>query len=133
MAISDGLAFPAASPAQANILIMPIRIVFGPRDRMQDITVLNTSETQAGTYRLAWIFAKQTEEGTYVKLDEPLNPELDPEQTMLFSPRQVTLPPGGKQRVRLSLRRPADLPDGEYRAHLYLKNASRQAAGTMER
>jgi hypothetical protein len=131
LALCGGLAVPAAIPAFADIMIMPIRIVFSSRDRMQDITVFNSSNVQAGTYQLAWIYAAQTEEGAYKRLDVPLNPELDPETAILFSPRQVTLQPGGKQRVRLSLRRPANLPDGEYRAHLYLKNTKKQSGGKM--
>jgi hypothetical protein len=37
---------------------------------------------------------------------------------VVFSPRQVTIEPHGHQLIRLSLRRPADLPPGEYRSHL---------------
>lgn len=115
----------------ADIMIMPIRVVFGSRDRMQDITVFNSSQSQGGTYILSWMNVRQTETGDYKKLDGPLDPALDPATAILFSPRQVSLPPGGKQRVRMSLRRPADLPDGEYRTHIYMKNTKRQSAGSM--
>lgn len=131
LAICAGLILPAAVPAWADVMIMPIRIAFSSRDRMQDITVFNTSKTQGGTYTLSWMNAQQDETGAYKILKTPLNPELDPATAILFSPRQVSLPPGGKQRVRLSLRRPAELPDGEYRAHLYLKNTKRQSAGSV--
>ncbi len=126
LALIGALLLPAALPAFADIMIMPIRIVFGSRDRMQDIMLFNSANDSTGTYTLSWIYAQQTETGGYKKLDHPLNPELDPETAILFSPRQVTLPPGSKQRVRMSLRRPPDLPDGEYRAHLNLKNMARQ-------
>lgn len=128
-----GLTLPVVPAAWADIMIMPIRIVFSSRDRMQDITVFNSSRTSAGTYTLSWVYAQQTEDGGYKQLDHPLNPELDPKTAILFSPRQVSLPPGGKQRVRLSLRRPPDLPDGEYRMHLELKNASRQSVASIQR
>ena len=131
LTICGGLVLPSALPAWADVMIMPIRIVFNSRDRMQDITVFNSSDVEGGTYQLSWMNVSQTESGNYKRLDGPLNPELDPSTAILFSPRQVSLPPGGKQRVRLSLRRPADLPDGEYRAHLYLKNTKKQSAGSM--
>ncbi len=131
--ICCGLIIPVIPSAWADIMIMPIRIVFSSRDRMQDITVFNSSRTAAGTYRLSWVYAQQTEDGGYKQLDHPLNPELDPTTAILFSPRQVSLPPGGKQRVRLSLRRPPELPDGEYRMHLELKNTARQSAAAMQK
>lgn len=133
LVLAVGCGFFAAHmpPAFADIMIMPTRIVFTSRDRMQDITVFNSSNTGAATYKLSWMNVAQTETGDYRPLPGPLDPALDPATAILFSPRQVTLPPGGKQRVRLSLRRPADLPDGEYRAHLYLKSGTAQRAGSM--
>jgi len=131
VAICGGVSLPAVPSAWADIMIMPIRITFSSRDRMQDITVFNSSTTGSGKYTLSWLNVAQTETGGYKKLDGPLNPELDPETAILFSPRRVTLPPGAKQRVRMSLRRPPDLPDGEYRVHLYLKNSRARSAGAI--
>ncbi len=37
-----------------------------------------------------------------------------------FAPRRVTIPPGGSQQVRLLLRRPKDLEQGEYRGHMQI-------------
>ncbi len=45
---------------------------------------------------------------------------------VIFTPRQVTIEPNGHQTIRLSLRRPADLPDGEYRSHLGMIRLARQ-------
>lgn len=112
---------PPASRAWAQAMIMPLRVTFENRDRMADIVLFNPSNTAAVTYKLGWLNRAMVEDGNYKVLEGPLNPEFDPETAILFSPRQVTLPPGGKQKIRLSLRRPADLPDGEYRAHLNLQ------------
>jgi P pilus assembly chaperone PapD len=38
-----------------------------------------------------------------------------------YSPRQVTLEPGASQAIRLLLRKPKDLPDGEYRSHMMMR------------
>jgi hypothetical protein len=35
-----------------------------------------------------------------------------------LAPRQFTLPSQGRQKIRFSIRKPADLPDGEYRFHM---------------
>jgi hypothetical protein len=109
-----------ALPARADLLIMPIRIYFLGRERMQDMTLVNTSD-KAATFRIGWRHQRQVETGGYRPQEEPLNPDYNPEDLIVFSPRQVTLPPGGKQRVRMSLRRPPEMPDGEYRAHIQLQ------------
>lgn len=113
--------------AQAKLLIMPTYIVFKDRERTQDITIMNTSD-KPGTYRVGWLNYQQNERGTYDRQDGPISPHFDPETMIVFSPRQVTLPPRAKQRIRLSLRRPPDLPDGEYRAHLKLQSIGRPDA-----
>ena len=61
---------------------------------------------------------KQNEAGLYEELDTPLNSAFDPSKIVRFSPRQFTLNKGGRQKVRLSLRKPANLPEGEYRFHI---------------
>ena len=38
-----------------------------------------------------------------------------------MSPKQVTLAPNQRQTIKVSLRRPRNLPDGEYRSHLIFK------------
>lgn len=42
-------------------------------------------------------------------------------QMIRFSPKQVTLKPNERQTIRLSVRRPKGLLDGEYRSHLLFK------------
>lgn len=110
------LAVPVAG-ARADLMIMPIRVVFQARDRTADVTLVNTAEKKE-TYRLSWMYQKQKEDGSYTQLPGPMDPAYDPGKMIIFSPRQITLDGGEQQRIRLSLRRPADLPDGEYHAHL---------------
>lgn len=120
------------SKAWSQAMIMPFRVTFENRDRMSEVVLVNPSNTAAVTYKLAWLNRAMTEDGNYKVLEGLLNPEFDPETAILFSPRQVTLPPGGKQKIRLSLRRPADLPDGEYRAHLNLQRVGKVAHTTVK-
>ncbi len=122
IAIFAGLAFiltlfmPIA-PASADLTVAPLRVAFKGRERSAVVSLINTAP-YVNTYRLGWAMYKLNEKGQYMTV--PLD-EKDPfgvNNMVLFSPKQVTINPGAHQLVRLSLRRPANLPPGEYRAHL---------------
>lgn len=108
--------FALTVPSFASILVAPKRIVFEGRARSATIAVVNTS-TKARTYTLSWKMVEVDETGKTKKaeLDESAHGVA---KMVVFSPRRMTIEPNGRQSVRLSLRRPADLPPGEYRAHL---------------
>lgn len=68
----------------------------------------------------------------YYKVDDralnagtPIHPEVDTQDDltgfMRLSPRTLNLKPGQRRDVRVSIRPPADMPDGDYRAHLLVK------------
>lgn len=106
-----------AQEANAQLLISPLRVTFEGRDRSATVIVTNQSD-EAATYRMEWQEKRATPDGQYVDVAEP-TPEMPISSRYIrFSPRQVTLGPGEQQQVRLALRRPADLPPGEYRSHL---------------
>jgi len=105
---------------QANILISPVKITFEDRQRTSKIYLVNNSE-KVQTYRLGWKNNTALETGGYRLLDEDEVQEFNTADSMIrFSPRQVTLKPHDKQTVKLAVRRPSDLADGEYRSHLQL-------------
>lgn len=97
--------------------ITPQRIILGPRDRSGEFTLLNLNDYNS-TIRVSLLNYRQNEQGAYETLEAPLNPVFDPEQILRLSPRQFTLLPSGRQTVRFSIRKPADLPEGEYRFHI---------------
>jgi len=103
--------------AEARVDILPRKILIEDRQRSADITIMNLGD-ETETMRLSLISYRQKEDGTYETLETPLNPAFDPATAVRFSPRQFTLPPNGRQKIRLSIQRPADLPDGEYRFHV---------------
>ena len=105
------------SPVMATIDIVPQKIVIEARDRGGELTILNLFN-ETGTFRINLINYEQNNNGIYKKLKTPLNPDFDPNKIVRFSPRQFSLPPGGRQKIRLSLRKPSDLPEGEYRFHV---------------
>lgn len=107
--------------ASANLLIYPIRVSFDETERRAEMTLSNTS-SQTNTYRLGWAEKQALSEGGYRDLTEEEAKNLPIASSMVrFSPRQVTLQPGERQLVKLSLRRPRDLPEGEYRSHILFK------------
>ena len=119
-----GAFFACAVPAVADMMIMPVRVIFKDGERMRGISAINTGNTQA-LYRLELSHKRQIRNGSYQDLEGPLDPNLDMSKWLVFSPRQVDLPPQGKQAIRMSLRRPPDLPDGEYRLHAKLTRVSK--------
>lgn len=106
--------------ASASLLISPNRVVLEDRQRSASVIIINNGEDTA-SYRIETINYRQTEKGKYKKVD-PKNESISglflASDMIRFSPRQVSLKPGQRQTVRLSLRKPANLADGEYRVHL---------------
>lgn len=108
----------AAVPAHASrINLLPNKILLQDRERSADLTLFNlTNKTTIA--RIEILSYRQKPTGEYEVLETPLNPAFDPESVIRLSPRQFTLPPGGRQKVRMSIQKPADLPPGEYRFHI---------------
>lgn len=98
------------------------RVIFeGPR-RTELLTIVNnTAEEQV--FRLGWRNMRMSEDHSLEFLKEGDSLEgLKPAEDMVrFSPRRVVLPPGASQQIRLMLRRPKDLPEGEYRSHFWIQ------------
>lgn len=101
----------------ANILITPTRIVFEERDRFAVITLVNNGRV-AKSYEISWVNLEMVEGADGYNAKDYKDGEFDLSQHIVFSPRRVTLAPGAKQRVRLALRRPESIADGDYHVHL---------------
>jgi hypothetical protein len=115
------LAMPAQIGAAGDLLVAPTRIVLdGPRGAE---VVLNNIGAETATYRVSLELKRMRADGSLEEI-EPEN-ATPGEQAMLdmlfYSPRRITLPPNQPQTIRLGVRPPADLPDGEYRAHLLFR------------
>jgi fimbrial chaperone protein len=107
--------------ASSSLLIYPVRVSFDETERSAEVTLSNTS-SQTNTYRLSWQEKRAKKDGGYVNLSEEEAKFQPTASSMLrFSPRQVTLKAGERQVIKLKLRRPRDLAQGEYRSHLLFK------------
>lgn len=111
----------AHSDVQAELLISPTRVVFSERDRAQEIVLINSGKKKT-TYRLEWQQKKALPAGGYTNLSQEEAVSFPTaSQMMRFSPKQVSLQPGERQIIKLALRKPKDLRDGEYRSHLLFR------------
>tara|TARA_R110001592_G_scaffold20926_9_gene84616 strand:- start:2631 stop:3479 length:849 start_codon:yes stop_codon:yes gene_type:complete len=109
--------FVVAPDVQANILITPTRVVFEGRERFASVTLANNGD-KARTYNIDWVYFKMNEgDGTYKVEDAPPT-DFDLSKYLVYSPRRVTLAPGASQKVKLALRRPNEIPEGDYHVHL---------------
>lgn len=110
-----------AQSTLANLLINPTRVLIGNNDRSTEITLINTSQT-TNTYRIEWAEKKAKDTGGYVDLTPEAASQFPVASKMIrYSPRQVMLKPGERQTVKLAIRRPPNLANGEYRSHIQFK------------
>lgn len=116
LTILAGVVGGVAAPASATYIMDPI-VTFEGRSRDAAVRISNTRPREM-TYRIEVVNLRRTPDGKMVEATDVRPGELFARDFIRFSPRQVTIPPGQMQSIRLSLRKPADLPPGEYRAYL---------------
>lgn len=113
--------FIVVDPVQALRITLK-RVVFEGPKRAEVITIINGSD-KPETYRLGWRQFEMTSDKSLVAL--PVG-EVRPEAQVVmdavrFSPYRFTVQPKSSQQVRMMVRMPADLPDGEYRSHFWVR------------
>jgi len=116
--------------AATNLMVTPTRVVFEQRDRSAQVTLINRG-SETGEFRISFIRQNMTENGSFEPVPEG-EAGLFADKMVRFSPRQVKLPPGQSQVIRLMLRKPRDLADGEYRSHLLFQALPPAASSSIE-
>jgi P pilus assembly chaperone PapD len=117
--VMAGLAAPAG--ASGDLLVAPTRIVLdGPRGAE---VVLNNIGSAPATYRISLELRRMRDDGSLedISVDNATPQERATLDMLFYSPRRVTLPPNQPQTIRLGVRAPEGLADGEYRAHLLFR------------
>lgn len=107
----------SANTINANLLISPTRINFDSKDRVHEVILINTT-TKERTYRVGWSEKKAKAEGGYEELAENDNSVNRLSPYIRFSPRQVRLGPGEKQKIKIQIRKKSGMNELEYRSHL---------------
>lgn len=120
----------ARAQGMGNLTVTPTRVVFEGRDRSAVIALVN-SGPEAAIYRVSVINMRMTESGQFERIEDGNRKpgERFADSLFRFAPRQVELAPGGTQNIRLLLRKPAGLADGEYRSHLLIQSIPKDGAG----
>lgn len=117
--------------AASQLLVSPTRIVFEGRMRTAKVTLANTGDT-TGRYRISFVQKQMTEAGNLMDIKEDV-PGMYSDSMVRFSPREVTLPPGQAQVIRLMLRKKSNLETGEYRSHMLFQALPDPAATRIEK
>ena len=109
-----------ASYSLQDLLVTPTRIVFEGNMPTTELALVNRSD-KAHTYAISFVQCRMSENGEIREIDK--NTQTGPDDHFAdsyirFTPRRVILEPRQVQMVRMMLRKPANLADGEYRSHL---------------
>lgn len=115
-----------ALPALAELMLNPTRVVFAKNQRAAQVELINNS-VEAATYRITIVNRRMSEAGEFINATEAGPGEQFADAMLSWSPRQVTLQPGTAQVVRLMVRKPDALADGEYRSHLHFEKLASAA------
>jgi hypothetical protein len=112
---------PFASWAKnAEIMMLPTRVVMEKADRTSTVVIKNTGDA-TGDFHIDLVDMKMDENGMVVPYAQGETPQFSAIPYINISPKSTTLKPGESQNVRLMLRKPEGLEPGEYRSHLQVR------------
>lgn len=106
--------------AQGNLLITPMRVIFDGQKRMEELNLANTGHDTA-RYLISLIEIRMNTNGSFETINTPDSGQLFASSYLRIFPRNVTLPPGEAQLVKVQLIKTGQLKEGEYRSHIYLR------------
>lgn len=118
-----GLSFLCVEPAFAagDLLVAPTRIILDGARGTE--VVLNNIGSEPATYRVSLELRRMLPDGSLEEVD-PASADSHDTTTLAmisYAPRRVVLPPNQPQSIRIGVRAPQGLPDGEYRAHMLFR------------
>jgi P pilus assembly chaperone PapD len=139
LSLSLAAAPPVRAQQGADLNISPKRVVFDATTRTATVFVFNRG-TEAASYAIGVDERAMLEDGRILAVADaaamaegaaPAAVAAKSAATPMitFTPRRVTLQPGQSQAIRVRVLRPADLADGEYRAHLAVSTLPPEDAG----
>jgi len=102
-----------------GVMVAPQRVILENRNRTASITMVNPGDRPL-QFRIELIHMDMDSQGRLKKVEAPNQDQKKMEKIVRYSPRRTLLAPGKSQTIRVMARRPAGVPDGEYRMHLSL-------------
>ena len=112
---------PASARAAGDLLVAPTRVVLDGARGTE--VIVNNIGSETATYRISLVIRRMKQDGSFEEIEEVDANEREAKTLAMISyaPRRVTLPPNQPQAVRVGVRPPEGLEDGEYRAHLLIR------------
>ena len=120
-----------AQAGAGDLLVSPARVTLDNRNRTTELILSNRGDA-TDTYRIRLIHMTMSPDGGLTETPAPASPAsgaIDPADLVRYAPHQITLEPGQTQVLRVMLRKPADLPVGEYRIHMLFQAIPPELAG----
>ena len=111
-AVAAFASVPVMAQGAGDLVVSPTRVVLEGRTRSAQLGLVNKGSTTA-TYRITVVNMHMDESGAIKEVAKPVDGQQFADDLFRYSPRQVTLEPGASQAIRLLLRKPKDLADGE--------------------
>ncbi|MBY4676499.1 fimbrial biogenesis chaperone [Marinobacterium arenosum] len=106
--------------ATSNLMITTPRVVLEGRSRTDSINLKNRGDS-TGRYQIFFREKQMTSSGNIVDSKARAN-QWSAARLVRFSPSRLKLGAQQSQRIRLAVRKPADLAEGEYRSHLVFRS-----------
>jgi P pilus assembly chaperone PapD len=120
----------AFAQGAGDLLVAPTRVVLdGARGNE---VILNNIGTAPATYRISLELRRMRPDGSLEEVEQSAASAVEATTLSMISyaPRRVTLPPNQPQSIRIGVRAPQALPDGEYRAHMLFRAIPESKAAT---
>lgn len=114
-----------------QLMMSPLRMVFTDRQRAISAHVSNTSN-ESINYRISLVTMRKGPDGRFYEPVTETQEEQMVKKMIRFAPRRATIAPGTRQVVKLMLRKPKDLPPGEYRTRLLLSPQQTSGSGSTQ-
>lgn len=126
------LFFPLAIHA-ANVMLMlnPVRVLFVDRHRSVKLSVGNPNDVTV-PYKVSLVTMRRGVDGKLYRPEKETEEELFVKKMIRFSPRRAIIAPKERQVLKLMVRKPADLPDGEYQTRVQIIPLENQGKSEQE-
>lgn len=121
IALASLVAFQTPSFAAGDLLVAPTRVILDSRRGAE--VILSNIGSEESTYRITLVLRRMNEIGKLEDIEQldATDEEAQALSLVRYAPRRVTLLPNQPQSIRLKPIIPADLEDGEYRAHMLFR------------
>lgn len=110
--------------ADPLLQVLPTRIVLS-QERSATVSLVNRGDN-AGDYRILMRNIRADDNGVFKAVEQAQEGDQFADKMIRYSPRRVTLDARSKQDIRLVVRKPRDLADGEYRSHMVFRKLPKQ-------